>query len=94
MDPETIKNGIATNEYTLKPFSKNRHKSIVWDTMYSVYDSEDNPLDGFVACIHCNSVLTKGKDGSTKNLLTHVKKCAGKKNDSLSQTTISKFALI
>jgi hypothetical protein len=93
MDPETIKNGKATNEYTLKPFSKTRHKSIVWDTMYSVYDSEDNPLDGFVACIHCNSVLTKGKDGSTKNLLTHVWKCAGKKNDSLSQTTISKLCI-
>jgi hypothetical protein len=93
MDPETIKNGIATNQYTLKPFSKTRHKSVVWDTMYSVYDSEDNHIDVFVACINCESVLTKGKDSSTKNLLSPVKKCAGKKNDSLSQTTISKLCI-
>jgi hypothetical protein len=50
-------------------------------------------MDNYVACTKCNLVLKQSKDGSTKNLLTHIGKCSGMKS-STKQTTIGNLLFI
>jgi len=93
MNPEEIKRNIISKEYSLVPNSNKRKKSEVWEKIYCIKDQDDGILDNYVACTICSSVLKQSKDGSTKNLLTHIEKCSGMKS-STKQTTIGNLLFI
>ena len=93
MDQGEIKRKIISKEYTLVRNSNKRLKSDVWETLYCIKDKDDSIIDNYVACTKCNLVLKQSKDGSTKNLLTHIGKCSGMKS-STKQTTIGNLLFI
>jgi hypothetical protein len=80
MDQGEIKRKNISKEYTLVRNSNKRLKPEVWETVYCIKDQDDSIMDNYVACTKCNLVLNQSKDGSTKNLLTHIEKCSGMKS--------------
>jgi hypothetical protein len=63
----------------------------VWDTMYSIKDENDAFVKGFVACSYCLTVLKQAKDRSTKNLMTHSRKCTENVTESFKQRRIGNY---
>ena len=76
MNASTLKQKLATKEYSMKKNTNSRTSSLAWEKMRLIYDANDKKIEGFVACIDCKTVVTYCKDGSTKNLNAHLKKCA------------------
>ena len=87
MNPEEIKSKILSKEYSLVRNTNKRKTSPAWEKIYCIKDQDGGIMDNYVACTICSSVLKQTKDGSTKNLLTHIDKCSGMKS-STKQTTI------
>jgi hypothetical protein len=87
MNIETIKSKIIAKEYQLVRNPNKRLTSNVWESMYCIMDQNNVQMENYVACNKCNSVLKQSKDGSTKNLITHINKCSVK-NSLTKPTTI------
>jgi hypothetical protein len=87
MTAEAIKKSIHLNEYKVERNPKSM-KSVVWETLYCIYDEEGELIEDFIQCIDCKSVIVKPSGSSTKNLLNHTKKCSEKHPKELKQGTI------
>ena len=88
MNCDNIKAKVLSKEYKLVSNPKKGLTSEVWKTFKCISDQKQEIIDDFVACNLCNTVLNHRKNGSTKNLLAHVKKCSVN-STSTKQTTIS-----
>ena len=90
MDIVNIEKNLKQKVFSLKANLNPKLTSTVWETIYCIYDDQDQIITDYLACTLCNKVLKLPKDKSTKNLNTHVKSCPSRKNadDKIYQTTI------
>ena len=91
MNTIDIKLKVINEQYSICRNPNTRMKSPVWDTMYSIKDENDALVKGFVACSYCRTVLKQAKDGSTKNLITHLEKCTENVTEKFKQRRIGNY---
>jgi predicted DNA-binding protein (MmcQ/YjbR family) len=85
---QDIKLKVQNEQYSICRNPNQRLKSAVWDTMYSIKDENDAFVKGFVPCSYCLTVLKQASDGSTKNLMTHSRKCTENVTENFKQRRI------